>query len=329
MKKLALLCLSPIVLFNVAIAGGQNAPAYKKGHPHHYKHHQHKVHYFTGFAVTGALGGIAMELDAKQNFDGFSVAGDDASNPHTGSFGFSASDEVTASDNLELFEANIAGLIALEYNYQFDNGLVLGLAATAGFDNVEFNNTMNVTDAPAVDDVSADDAFKTFSTVSSTLKAKLENDFAILFKPGFVVREDTLIYALVGPRWGNFETKLSTSYNNNGIADINSACFSGCEIFAWNETLSDSSSNSEYEIGITAGVGIRQVLTDHFQLGLEYAYTHYGDLDSLENFASTNGPVLSCVGTDDCVDVAMDYVANAQDLIANTHTVMGTLSYRF
>jgi len=273
-----------------------------------------------------------MELDEKQNFDGNSKAGDDAFSTTEDIFGFSANDTVTFSESLELFEANMTGYIALEYAYQFDNGVVLGLAATAGFDSLEFNNTIKVDDKPVVDDTSAGDTFTTLSTASSTLKAELENDFAILFKPGWVIRSNTLIYALVGPRWGNFETKLSSTYNNAGTAVLKSGvdCFTpGCLNGAWDETLSDDSSNSEYEIGVTAGLGIRQVVSDHFQLGLEYAYTHYGDLDSLQNRASTNGPVLSCMGADDCVDVAMDYVANAEDFTANTHAVMGTVSYKF
>ncbi len=320
MKRLTLLCISPLVLANIAFAGGQNEPAYKhEARPHHHHHQNH----FTGFSVTGAIGGIVGELDANQNFFGESFAGDNAEGEVE--YGFSSDNAVADSDNLELFEANVAGLIGIEYAYQFNNGFLLGVAATAGFNNVDFNNTLNVNDQSFVNDDG--DTFFNFSTASTTLEAELENDFALLFKAGFVVRQNTLFYALVGPRWGNFETTLSSSYNNNGGAFCAGPfdCDNG-----WDSTLTDSESNSEYQLGVTAGLGVRQVVSDHFMIGLEYAYTHYGDLDSLDN---ENGNLFedSCNSANGgtCTDLSMDFNANALDLISNTHTVMATLSYKF
>ncbi len=327
MKKLALLCLSPIVLANVAFAGGQNAPAYKhEARPHH--HHHAAPRLFNGFSITGALGGITAQLDATQNFAGQSVAGDGATVAPT-LYGFTAENNETSSDKLELAEANIAGSIGIEYAYQFHNGFLLGLAATAGFNNVEFDNTLNTFDhAFTTDDTNH---FDNYTNVSSTLNVELENDFALLFKAGFVVRHNTLIYALVGPRWGNFESTLNSSYNNNGSTDVGCGLgpFAKCDN-AWDATLTDSSSNSEYQLGVTAGVGIRQALSEHFMLGLEYAYTHYGDLDSLANggdnvFLDSNYPVSVDSGT----NLHLQYADNAQDMSSSTSVIVATLSYRF
>ena len=196
MKKLALLCLSPIVLANVAFAGGMNTPAYKhEGRPQHHA----APRLFNGFSITGALGGITAQLDATQNFTGQSAAGDGATLTPPG-YGFTAENNETLSDKLELAEANIAGSVGIEYAYQFHNGFLLGLAAIAGFNNVEFNNTLNTFDhAFTTDDMAY---FDNYTNVSSTLNVELENDFALLFKAGFVVRHNTLIYALVGATLG-------------------------------------------------------------------------------------------------------------------------------
>jgi len=323
MKRLTLLCISPLILANVAIAGGQNAPMYTEGHPHH--HHHHKPHHFRGFSVTGGLGGMAAELDAKQVFDGDVQAGDIDPSDDTDFF---VNNEVEFNNSVELFEGSIAGMVGVEYAWQFDNGLVLGLAATAGFENIQFNNTDDVNNFVAFAVYSATDpdvtpigAGNLNSAGGNTLKVELENDFAVLFKPGFVLKENTLVYLLVGPRWGNFETSLDSTLVQNG-----SVTGTGVTPGSWGPTgFATSTSNSEYEIGITAGVGVRQALTDHFHIGLEYAYTHYSDIDSL---TSSFGP-FTTEPANPTPELAFQFDSAALDMIANTHTVMGTLSYRF
>jgi opacity protein-like surface antigen len=315
MKRLTLLCISPLVLANVAFAGGMNTPAYKhEARPHH---HHTAPRYFNGFSITGAVGGIAAEVDAAQNVLGrsetevMSIEGTDI---------FSS---LTSSDNLELTETNVAGLVGIEYAFQFHNGFLMGIAATAGFNYVDVDNTVTTSDFTYLND--EDTNYINYNNADVTLKAKLDNDFAILFKPGFVVRENTLIYALVGPRWGNFHTTLSSSYNNNGGIDCDSPddCDSG-----WNGTLTDSASNSKYQVGITAGVGIRQVIADHVMLGLEYAYTHYGDLDELLNTAGPEFFTNPAHGGE-AITSRVAFSAAAQDLASRTNTVMATLSYKF
>lgn len=301
MKKLALLSLSPIVLANMAFAGGMNTPAYQhEARPHHHA----APRLFNGFSIVGALGGMAGELQA--NHQQVSSVKNTVTGPEPGA----ASASSTGSDDLELFESSFAGYIGVDYAYQWHNGFVLGLGVTAGFDNINFNNTeLSVLRSSSTLIISN-------NSIESTVAVELENDFAILFKPGFVVRRNTLIYALVGPRWGNIETSVNSFDGAEGASVFSDA---------WDIQFAGSDDASGYQLGITAGAGIKQMVSEHMSIGLEYAFTHYGDLDSVsipyhhhESIRDVQVTSLDLSGSDSYDNLAL-----------TTHAVLATLSYRF
>lgn len=215
----------------------------------------------TGFYAKGAVGGTLLDLEIKQSFN--------ANIPGTISL-------ISPSD--VNFEARTAsGLLGAGYSYQFHNHVVLGAEVTAGLLNADLTHTQVVT------------VFG--NTLTGKLETKLTNDFAILFKPGYVIEHHTQIYALIGPRWGNFKSTLDT----NLLGSIKTDKVSG------------------YELGITAGVGLDHFITDNLSLGLEYAYTNYGDIKSLMTTDAIGGIPIT----------------DTADLKASTNTFQITLSYHF
>jgi opacity protein-like surface antigen len=229
---------------------------------------------FTGFYVAADVGATAATFNVDQTLIAAVPGAVTLSRP----------------SDLKLQGSNAAGLIGLGYAYEFDNHFVLGAEATAGLTHAE-NEHINELDVNAFG-----------IQLKSTVKATLKNDFAIIFKPGYVFKEKTQFYALVGPRWGNFTTSVDTHF-----------------MFNFGSLVQNSGSDkvSGYTLGITAGLGVQRLITDHFSAGLEYAYTSYGNIDSPHTNISIPSPPNDGTVVDD------------PDIDASSNTVMATLTYRF
>jgi opacity protein-like surface antigen len=220
---------------------------------------------YTGFYATGAIGTTQLYSNIDQPFD-VSVPG--------------TIDTIVFPSEGNVQDSDIAGWIGLGYSHQFHNHFVLGAEATAGFTDVEtvYQHKMVIN----------------AGTFMSKISTELTNDFALLFKPGYVIGR-TQMYALVGPRWGNFESKQATELQDMIVTD----------------------KSSSYQIGITAGVGIEHLLTNHLSLGLEYAYTSYGTVDSLETTGNIDVNGFPAIFTDHA------------DIETATNNVVAQLTYHF
>jgi opacity protein-like surface antigen len=222
---------------------------------------------FAGVYVSAAAGGTLLDSQVEQTIS--------VSKPSLVSGEFPSDNDAEGLGG--------AGWVALGYSYQSHNHFVLGLEATAGQANPEADYTHSLLVAG--------------HPFSSEIKTQLKNDFALLFKPGYVIKERTQLYGFVGPRWGNMESHLSSNVTGAIAHD----------------------KVSGYELGVTAGLGIAHLVTDHLSVGLEYAYTNYGDIASPN---TTSEPFIEGLGS---VVTAHDN----PDLSVNTNTVAVQLSYHF
>lgn len=166
------------------------------------------------------------------------------------------------------------------YAYQYANHFLVGLELTASQINAEMEDPQNFNFGGGV--------------IYSNISVKLENDFALLFKPGYVIGESALAYLLIGARWGNFETTNWLNIDDVGIPP-------------------SSITTSAYTAGVTAGVGFKQLLTDHLGVALEYAFTNYGYIEAPEYTALVSGFTFN----------------NSPSVEANTQTLAAQLSYNF
>lgn len=244
-------------------------------------HEQHADSHasFTGAYLGGAIGGTNARFDMRTTAE-VPLQGFNLNNSHTVS-GTAAS-----------------GLISGGYLYQFKEKFVLGAMATVGYTDIQQTDKVKF-HLTAVSGGGQD----ANSYVKNT--AQLTNDFALLLKPGYAVGKSTLFYLLVGPRWGNFKTETESSFTVMAGSD---------QLIAQGK-----SSESQYKLGITAGVGVQQMLTRHVQLGLEYLYTSYGRVGSPDsssevffNAAPTGGQFENQTAFD-----------------AQTNTVMATVAYQW
>lgn len=218
----------------------------------------------SGFYLEAALGGTQLEVDLEQSLTGNSPGNFIADFPV----------------QTELGNGNTAGWLGVGYAYPLKNHLVFGVEATAGFDNPRLTHQ---------------DGLLSGNLVKGKIETKLKNDFALLFKAGYLIMGHTQIYGLVGPRWGNFQSSLATEIAPNPEFSVE---------------------HSGYELGITAGLGMEHWISNHLTAGLEYSYTSYGSLETLSASALINpsSPAL---------------ISDVAEQKASTNTIVAKLAYHF
>lgn len=230
----------------------------------------HASHHFNGFYASAAGGGIWLDTNIGQTI----------------ALGDPANFTVTLPSKINIEGGGTTGYLGVGYTHQFPHQITLGAEVTAGFTNASVTHRSEaILGSLGV-------------VISGKVEVQQKNDFAILFKPGYVIKKHTHLYALVGPRWGNFDNHLSTVVSFVG------------------DSRSTKENESGYQLGITAGVGIEHMLTNNLSLGLEYAYTSYGSLESMQT-----------VGTADFGSPVP--VIDTADIDASTNTLVAQLSYHF
>lgn len=235
---------------------------------------------FQGFYAEVAAGGINSEFNLTQNSF---IKTNDGNPPN-----------VTLPGNTENYDNGGIGSIGVGYMLQVNPLIVLGAEATADVENAKITSYN-----------SANESASGFGLNNSTTN-ELKNSFAVLFKPGFLLNQgNTLVYGLIGPRWGNFETSSSTSVQVNNTS---------------NATGNTGTSHSGYEIGLALGAGIQQYISNNFSIGLEYQYTDYGNIST----PSSSGPVTLSDGTN-VASVGNNITSNK----AQTNVLTVNLMYHF
>lgn len=235
--------------------------------------------FFDGFMLQAAIGASTGQYNLTQNIE-------------------STINSLTTSvpDNVNLFANSPTGLLYAGYSYQMDNNFLLAAGLTAAYTDAK--STDHLTNAITIGSV-AD-----FNLDSQTI-TQLTNDFAVLFKAGYVWKRTTVFYGLLGPRWGNFKTEIK--------ADLND--FNGVDTF----TASASEKMNEYQLGVTFGLGIQQLLTPRYSWALEYAYTTYGNIHT---------PKISTPIYQDGVAVADSSFVADPKIDASSNTVLFYIAYR-
>lgn len=105
-------------------------------------------------------------------------------------------------------------------------------------------------------------------TLDSDSSLKLNYDFSLLMKLGWVMQPNALIYGLIGPTWGHFKRSSDTNFSiTNPVFFLAS---------------SENDSESDYQIGWSAGLGFEYLITPQMSLALEYLHSDYGTLDSID-----------------------------------------------
>lgn len=236
--------------------------------------------YFNGFTFGAALGVTSAQLNLKQDLN----------------VTVPALFDMTRADNINLYGNSLAGFLSVGYTYQTKNNFVIAGAFTAGYTDAKDSDSSQYGISQPTGPV----------TLQDKIDTRLTNDFALVLKPGYVWKETTLFYGLIGPRWGHFKTSLDTDFLYTSAPN--------------NLTVNTSSSVSGYQAGITLGLGIQQLLTTRYSWALEYAYTSYGEIHTPKQ----SGEVISNGSA-----VAGSSYYNRPKIDASTNSLVFMLSYMY
>jgi len=221
---------------------------------------------FDGFYVNLGVGGTAAEYQMEQ-FSEFGVAIDDI-----------AFESLSGGSKADVYGNSWVGIIGAGYRYCIADGWILGLEVTADVESAKGSDEFFANQFVGVDLDFFDERFELDAAadqlVAGKTTTKLENNFSVLFKPMYLVGPRTALYALVGPKWGQFKT--TTSAESFAGIEIDE------EVFAA-EGLELSDKASGYTVGITAGLGIEHYVADQFSIALEWDYTDYGKIKHPDN----------------------------------------------
>jgi opacity protein-like surface antigen len=155
------------------------------------------------------------------------------------------------------------GSVNFGFGKTFNQVFYLGLDAAAQFENIDSGFATS---------------YLTSNGESSSINgsSKLDNELALTFMPGFVIKQKTLVYGKVGPTWGHFNNQIhnnyttlsSTGYTTGGLED----------------------SKTAYHTGLRLGAGVEHFVSDHFSVKLEYLNNNYFDVETLNaTYTYTSG----------------------------------------
>lgn len=203
--------------------------------------------------------------------------------------------QIITNNGTKISDSNIIGSIGARYTSPSCKNFVLAIAASATVDDLEGKKTFQIRE------VNSD------LNITAINRVKLYNDLTVNLQPGLVLDDQTLVYALLGARWGYFKTSTQANYHQNLGGPIISA-------------TRPYTTNSRHKAGFTLGLGIRRLITPHISLGAEYAFTDYGKVDSA---GSTTVPIAingTNLGT---------LQETLPDIKTYTNTLLVTLSYLY
>lgn len=215
---------------------------------------------FNGFYAGAGIGGSQAHFDTQQRIE---------ISPQV--FGTQIFD-IILSSNPDLTDQSFAGNIDVGFSHLFKQHFYLALEADANTQSLSTSNPMTINEviSPLV--------------IAGKTQVQLTNEFAVTLNPGFVLGENTLFYGKIGPAWGDFDVKGSSSYSQNlgGLVTLSSATHF---------------KQQGYEDGVRLGLGVERYISPQFSLKLEYLHTDYGtirsDKQTFNSLSATTPVILS------------------------------------
>lgn len=120
------------------------------------------------------------------------------------------------------------------------------------------------------------------ANASTSTTTKINNDYGVAAKLGWIVAPRSMIYGKIGASWADIEVDNSL----NALASLNITAIPPVGVIINNVTTAGTSSSSEStKLGLLLGIGFEQfVYQDIVSINVEGTYTNYGQV-------STNGQV--------------------------------------
>ncbi|MFI3905720.1 outer membrane protein [Ochrobactrum sp. S1502_03] len=157
---------------------------------------------------------------------------------HPFEFGFD--EEFAANGSLDVTSSGFVGGVQAGYNYQFDNGFVLGAEADFQGSNIKGEVKFNANDG--------------FEGISGKAGTKVEWFGTVRARLGYTATERLLVYGTGGLAYGKVKSYADYDFDGEG----------------------GGISSSKTKAGWTVGAGAEYAFTDNWTIKSEYLYTDLG-----------------------------------------------------
>ena len=162
-------------------------------------------------------------------------------------------------------DVSLTGGLALGYSMVCSGSYLVGLEARANFEDLK-----TMVDHQHIEANSA-------LIAETTTTAKLDKDFALLAKLGYVFNPNVLLYGLIGADWGDFDITSKAIYTQNIGVQLDAGV---------------QDSHGYYDTAWVLGLGFEYLFTECASISLEYTYANYGNL----KFPATISGLISLDG---------------------------------
>jgi len=180
--------------------------------------------------------------------------------------------------------ADVFGGIQGGFNWTFNHQWVLGLEGFGNWGNLSSttSTTVNSVNAPLVNNVNQlipfvpvnSDSNTNSNTVTLSTTTKIDSQYGLKGKLGWLVTPTTMIYGVIGAEWADLKvtTNANGAYNVNAVSDDESITSNG--------TFTGSESSSSTKVSVLAGGGIEQfVYQDIVSFFVEYDYSNFATVN--------------------------------------------------
>ena len=213
----------------------------------------------------------------------------------------------------------VQGGVGKAYNHRWYTGVV----GFGEWDSQSVTNT-NSSQFPVNQVVIDGNAISTGGggSYNSSTTVKINNDYGVAFKPGFLVAPTSMVYGKVGAVWANLQVSNSVAGSAASTYQVGvkppvviSSSFSG------------SSSNQDTKAALLLGVGFEQFIYKNFiTINVEYDYANYGHVSTSTNLAAQATSTASGKSTPLDISSTPTIQANAD---ARVSTLLGGLNFYF
>lgn len=197
--------------------------------------------YFEGFFLSVEGGITQAQARIKHTVD-FSVLNNN----------FTATNvQINTGNPTKQSDVGLLGGLSLGYSWLLHEWILLGIEGRGYLSNTAIHHDQQI----IVD----------FNRERSDfhVKIKMQQQYALLAKLGWLMCPQTQIYGLLGPQWGHIQ------FNSDGA-------FRSVQNSIPNENI--TLEKSIYKRGILLGLGIEHAVSCNSSVALEYNFAHYGDI---------------------------------------------------
>lgn len=162
------------------------------------------------------------------------------------------------------------------FGWTFGHRWYLGIQ---GFGEFGSQNSTSTNNSTLVNVSARNNTITDVATISSSTTTRVQNDYGVAGKLGYLLFPRTMVYGKVGAVWADIKvTNSFTATNNFNARSLNPNNPNFINVVA---TAGNGSNNEDNKCGLLLGLGAEQIVyQDWVSLNLEYDYANYGTVNT-------------------------------------------------